>query len=333
MPKLFPYFINYDYYCVVLRIQKYEISRKKLFFKEILLKVVSLFDYTCLPKVGVTLNKKNKIHMKKLLIIGLSWACAHASFAQDAADKKVLAGLNLGMGVNFTQPQTNALNSKVGTDYTVGMSLDWHFSDNIALSTGFGFEFNRFRHDFRTEAHFEYSDKDILQRGREGNDDFITNPEGVFSLEERRYRNRYINIPTMLRFQTNYMGYMRYFGKFGAIHNILVRSRTDNFGADQANTNVGDLLDMMTPGDMRFYKASIGLSVGAEWNFAGSTVLVGEIGYYFGVTELHSQGSLTGEKERSLSLFDNKDVTKENRNYFAPTAQQGQLLLRVAVLF
>jgi hypothetical protein len=271
--------------------------------------------------------------MKKLLIIGLSWACVHASFSQDAADKKVLAGLNLGMGVNFTQPQTNALDSKIGTDYTVGMSLDWHFSDNIALSTGFGFEFNRFRHDFQTAAYFEYNDKDVLQRGREGNDDFLTNPEGVYSLNERRYRNRYINIPTMLRFQTNYMGYMRYFGKFGAIHNFLVRSRTDNFGEDVANSNVGDLLDMMTPGDMRFYKASIGLSVGAEWNFAGSTVLVGEIGYYFGVTELHSQGSLTGEKERSLSLFDNKDVPKEDRNYFAPTAQQGQLLLRVAVLF
>lgn len=276
--------------------------------------------------------------MKKLLILSCTALMIATLNAQEAEEKKILAGLNVATGINFTQPETGNIDSRAGIDFNAGMSLDWHFAQNIAFSTGLGFEFNRFRHEFNKDAHFEYIDKDIRRRYSEDDDNFNTAGEGVFRVNERRYRNRYINVPTMLRFQTNYMGYFRYFGKFGAIHNFLVRSRTDNYGVE-LTTGETELLDMASSRNLRFYKASIGLSLGAEWNFAGSTCLVGELGYYFGVTELHQQSALTGDDNSNMHLFeslrddDNNLINKQDRNYWTPTAQQGQLLLRVSVLF
>jgi hypothetical protein len=272
--------------------------------------------------------------MKKILIIALSASFAATVNAQEAEDKTVLAGINFWSGINFTQPQTNKIESSTGSDIGVGIAVDWHFADNFALSTGAGFEFNRFSHKFMDSLYFYYNDKDILQRGNEGDDNFLTNTgEGAFLLDNRTYRLRYINIPTMIRFQTNYMGYLRYFAKAGAIHNIRARVRTDSYGMDLDDSNKTELLDMNTPGDISFYKLTVGFSFGAEWNFAGSTCLYGDLGYYFGVTELHQQDAITGDKTRNNHLFYDPDLAKIDRDYFSPTAQQGQLLLRIGILF
>lgn len=270
--------------------------------------------------------------MKKLLITVLITTFSIGINAQEAAEKKVLAGLSLGTGMNFNNPQTNAIDSKVGVDFTAGMAVDWHFSDNIALSTGLEFEFNRFRHSFKNPTFFDYSDKEILQRGNESDENFSNTGEGSFNLEERRYRNIYLSLPVMLRFQTGYMGYLRYFGKFGLRNNFLLQTRSDNFGDDILPDNT-ELEDMRIPGDLSFYKGSIGLSVGAEWNFAGSTVLVGEIGYYYGFTEIHQQNAITGDDDKNRSLYDNPLIPKAEREYFSPSAKQGQLLLKATILF
>lgn len=273
--------------------------------------------------------------MKKLLITGLITTIALGINAQEAAEKKVLAGISLGTGMNFNNPQTNAIDSKVGADFIAGMAIDWHFSNNIALSTGLEFEFNRFRHEFNDPTLFEYNDKEIAQRGNEDDDGFSSDPEGTFNLDERRYRNIYLSLPVMLRFQTGYMGYLRYFGKFGLRNNFLLQTRGDNFGNDLASDKT-ELEDMRIPGDLSFYKGSIGLSVGAEWNFAGSTVLVGEIGYYYGFTEIHQQDAITGDEDKNRSLYidnDGDNEIKVDREYFSPSAKQGQLLLKATILF
>jgi len=71
--------------------------------------------------------------MKKLLIITLSVLFANTFNAQEAEDKTVLAGINFWSGINFTQPQTNTIESSTGTDIGVGIAVDWDFSDNFAL--------------------------------------------------------------------------------------------------------------------------------------------------------------------------------------------------------
>jgi hypothetical protein len=270
--------------------------------------------------------------MKKLLIMFVTISMMAGINAQEAADKKILAGLTLGTGLNFNNPQTNAISSNVGFDFVAGMSFDWHFAKNIGLSTGIEFDFNRFTHNFNDPAYFSYNDKEIIQRGNEGDDGFNETPEGIFSLESRRYRNIYLTVPTMLRFQTNYMGYLRCFGKFGVRNSFLLSTRADNQGNDLLSSKT-ELEDMRNPGDLSIYKGSVGLSVGAEWNFSGSTCFVAELGYYYGFTEIHQQNALTGDDDKNRSIYNTPILPKAQRDYYSPASKQGQLILKISVLF
>lgn len=273
--------------------------------------------------------------MKKLLIMFVATSMMAGINAQEAAKKKVLAGLTLGTGMNFNNPQTTLINSNDGFDFVAGMSLDWHFAKNIGLSTGIEFDFNRFTHEFGVNGNqnpmFEYTDKEIVQRGK---NEAPNSGENTFLLTERRYRNIYLTIPTMLRFQTNYMGYLRYFGKFGVRNSFLLTTRADNDGVVVGQSDVTELNDMQNPGDLSIYKGSVGLSVGAEWNFSGSTCIVGEIGYYYGFTEIHRQDAIGSDKikkHKNKSLY-TQDLLG-NREYITPSAKQGQLILKISVLF
>ena len=270
--------------------------------------------------------------MKKLLTLSLIAGLLFNVNAQEVSEKKVMAGLTLGGALNLNDPQTNTIDSKVGGDFIVGMVLDWHFSKNIGLATGIEFDFNRFRTTYNEDVYLDYRDKDILQY-RDYNED---NTDNYFSVEERQHKSIYMSIPVMLKFQTNYMGYMRYFGKFGVRNSFLLTTRTNNFGQsydiNEGKVDITELDDMKSPGAMSFYKGAIGITGGAEYNISGSTILVAELGYYYGFSEVFQQkGALFGDDEKDLSLYEINKLGE--REYYAPSLKQGQLMLKLSVLF
>ena len=268
--------------------------------------------------------------MKKLLNILLLILVVHPSFSQEAADKKVQGGLVVGAGLNLIKPETNLIStSGIGSDLIVGMGIDWHFSENIALSTGIEFEFDRFRHTFNDSVYVDYLDKEILVASSS------QSAEGLMLLNERQYRSIYATLPIMLKFQTGYLGFMRYFGKFGIRNSFLLKSRGDNYGdliqmQSLEITNNSELLDMRIPGDLSFYRGSLGISAGAEWNFSGSTCLVSELGYFYGFSNLHNGNALVGDEDKNKSIYRN-DIS--GKNYVLPNAKHGQILLRISLLF
>ncbi|PWH86510.1 outer membrane beta-barrel protein [Brumimicrobium oceani] len=276
--------------------------------------------------------------MKKILTFSLIAGLMFTANAQDAADKKVLAGLTFGGAININDPQTNTIDSKVGGDFIVGMSLDWNFSKNIGLATGIEFDFNRFTTSYNEVLYLDYRDKDILQFK-----DY--NPENVdnnFRVDSRKHKSIYLSLPVMLKFQTNFMGYMRYYGKFGVRNSFLLTTRTNNegqaFNLEGDPAGVTELEDMKSPGAMSFYKGSIGIAGGAEYNLSGNTVLVAELGYYYGFSEVFQQsGAVFGDDEKALSLYQIPDPKKpsenDTRTYYAPSLKQGQLMLKLSVLF
>ncbi len=276
--------------------------------------------------------------MKKLLTLSFIAGLLFNTNAQDASEKKFLAGLTLGGALNINDPQTNTMDSKVGGDFIVGMALDWNFSKNIALSSGIEFDFNRFKTSYNKEILFDYRDKDILQF----KDYNVDNKDDYFLVNERKHKSIYLSLPIMLKFQTNFMGYMRYYGKFGVRNSFMLTTVTNNKGQgynqEAKKTDITQLDDMKTPGVMSFYKGAIGIAGGAEYNLSGTTVLVAELGYYYGFSEVFRQeGSVFGDDQKDLSLYqvpigkDGKDIN--NREYYAPSLRQGQLMLKVSVLF
>jgi len=271
--------------------------------------------------------------MKKILTLSIIAGMMFTVNAQEAAQKKVMAGLTLGGAINLNDPQTNTISSKVGGDFVVGMAVDWHFSKNIGLSTGLEFDFNRFRTNYNELVYFDYDDKEVLQlRDRDEE-----NPDNSFLLEERQHKSIYLSVPVMLKFQTNYMGYMRYYGKFGVRNSFMLSTRVDNYGIGfdelEAPDGLTELLDMKSNGTLSTYKGSIGIAGGAEYNISGNTVLVVELGYYYGFSEVFRQsGSLFGDDDKFLSLYELPDGSSD-REYYSPSLKQSQLLLKVAVLF
>jgi hypothetical protein len=283
-------------------------------------------------KIEIKTNIKS---MKKILTLTLVAGLMFSANAQDAADKKVMAGLTFGGALNFNNPQTNTIDAKTGGDFVVGMALNWNFSSNIGLATGLEFDFNRFKTTDYENIYFDYRDKDILQF-----DDYnSTNTDPSFMVSERTHKSIYLSVPVMLKFQTNFMGYMRYYGKFGVRNSFLLTTRTNNEGQGFDPLGLPEatspLEDMISPGVMSFYKGSIGLSAGAEYNISGSTVLVAELGYYYGFSEVFQQeGALFGDDEKSMSLYNvAPSSARTGDDYYSPSLKQGQLLLKVAVLF
>lgn len=275
--------------------------------------------------------------MKKLLILATIIGSFPFLSAQETEKdaKKINAGLSLGTGMNFMSEQTNLLSSSgVGFDFSIGMIGDYSLNNNIAITSGLEFDFTRFRYDLNNNfqgggpVFVNYSDKDILR----GNSDVT--PDGVFRVDERRTRAIYATLPIMLKFQTNYMGYFRYFGRFGVRNSFLMRSRGDFEGANVGvgTSTEGSLEDMKISRDLSIYRGSVGMSLGAEWNFAGSTSLVGELGYFYGFTDVHRGGSLIGSDDKNLSMYQLENIGAEPK-YRSLSATPGQLILKISVLF
>ena len=112
-------------------------------------------------------------------------------------------------------------------------------------------------------------------------------------MSTRVQKGTYLTIPTMLLFRTNFIGYFRYFGKFGLRNSFLLTNKINdtgvNYDVDVPGNPVeiqGDNVNMKAKGDMFFFKSAVGLAGGAEWNFSGSTSLVAELGFYYGFTHV-----------------------------------------------
>jgi hypothetical protein len=279
------------------------------------------------------------MHMKKILVGSGIIMMSTGLFAQEAADKKVQAGIVLGSGLAMQKMGTNYIQTNgVGTDLTIGANVNFSLTETIAFSTGLEFDFESLKYKAAgyngNNLYYWYNDKEILPIGDVDVSDANHN---LFELQERSHKAMYLTIPTMMVFRTNFIGYMRYFGKFGLRNSFLLsNTMTDSgfnldpnvpLGAKTAATNE----DMKASGEMFFFKSAIGLAAGAEWNFSGSTSLVAEIGYYYGFTPLHSNRNT--EKGKNFMYASPLDNGVGNDLQINNKATQSQLQLKVSILF
>jgi hypothetical protein len=269
--------------------------------------------------------------MKKYLFTIAIIGIYAISNAQEAADKKVQAGLVVGSGVNFQKMLTKNMDANgLGWDWTVGMNTVFNFSETIGLNTGIEFDFNSLKYAPSVEAgdvFYYYKDMDILEF-RNG----ITDPDAtLFQLKERLQKSVYLTVPTMLTFRTGFFGYWRYFGRFGLRNSFLLTSKVNDEGFANGDVNLPVLNEGLTSkNDLFFFKSAVGISAGGEWNFSGSTSLIAELGYYYGITPLHTQKSTDPDKEKN-SLFTNDGTLTPVM--FNNKSTQNQIMLKVSILF
>ena len=148
----------------------------------------------------------------------------------------------------------------------------------------------------------------------------------TFQLQTRKHKTSLVTIPLALLFRTEPVGSFRYFAKFGIKNSFLISNKMVDKGIDISNQAIPkENLNMTSKNEMFFYQLSLGLSFGTEWNFIGSTSLVAEMSYYYGLTPL-----FLDRKEDKQTLYNNVngEITP-----FSNKATQNQLNLKFAVLF
>lgn len=258
--------------------------------------------------------------------------------AQDAADKTFQAGLVFGAGMNFQKMGTKLMSSAgAGSDLTIGGNMNFMFSETVGLTTGVEFDFNTTKYKPGTSnVYYTYIDNTIesIPEFSSGQSFVATTDKQIYQLEERRQKATYLTIPTMLLFRTNFIGYMRYFGKFGLRNSFLLSQKTNdtglNFDPDNLYTGAATSApneNMKAKNEMLFFKSAAGIVGGAEWNFVGSTCLVAEIGYYYGFTPLFYNRD--NAYQYTAAGLNGETVDKP----FSNKATQSQLQLKISILF
>ncbi|NVK65484.1 MAG: hypothetical protein HWE22_12910 [Flavobacteriales bacterium] len=273
--------------------------------------------------------------MKKTLLAFAILGLSASVMAQEAADKTVQAGLIMAVGPNFQKMGTKIMaKDGAGNDLTIGMNANWAFNDNLGLNLGVEFDFStlKYKTSAENDIYYWYADTKILQQKEVAD---ASNAE-LYKLSTRSQKGTYLSVPTMLLFRTNFIGYFRYFGKFGLRNSFLLSSKINDTGANY-NSDIpgasdevqGENLNMKAKGDMFFFKSAVGLAGGAEWNFSGSTSLVAELGFYYGFTPLHLDKN-DGNTTLFRTVEENGTTTFD---HFSNQATQQQLQFKVSILF
>lgn len=268
--------------------------------------------------------------MKRIIVGILLLGSIFQVNAQEAADKKVQAGLVFGYGMAFQKMETkNIKTNGIGSDLTIGANMNYAFTDNIGLNIGLEFDFETLKYKAAGDYNIIPGDKNLYYAYNDSK--IIPVPETLdptqsyFQVLERKQKPIYLTVPTMVLFRTKFIGYFRYFGKFGLKTSFLLSSKINDEGYALNSLTPNEVVEnnnMTAKNELFFMKSSVGLAGGAEWNFVGSTCLVAEIGYYYGFVPMYYN-----KKSEDRYLYTLSDGNINNK------AKQSQLMFKVSILF
>ena len=265
------------------------------------------------------------IILKLFVLLGFVLLSPCLSYTQGLQNKNIQAGIISSFGFNFAKMGTSRLeNNGVGTNFSVGLLMHKSFagSKNFGFASGLEFDFNTINFKSVESIHYNYNDREILP--------YSSSTLSTFQLQTRKHKTSLVTIPLALLFRTDPVGSFRYFAKFGIKNSFLISNKMVDKGIDISNPAIlkeKENLNMTSKNEMFFYQLSLGLSFGAEWNFIGSTCLVAEMSYYYGLTPLFLDRK---RKEENQTLY--IKVNGENTP-FSNKATLNQLNLKFAVLF
>jgi hypothetical protein len=259
----------------------------------------------------------------KIALAGVLLASGMTANAQDISEKRVQAGLTSNLGMNLVTMGTTRMESAgIGGNFSIGIVLHSSFksSKNLGIATGLDFDFATTKYSTNVPTFYRYSDTEILKKEQSGG--------SIFVLNDRSQKSTFVSVPLMLLFRTDFIGDFRYFGKFGIRNSFMVASKFNDYGQVLGTTNLVENNGMKSSGEAFFYQGSVGLSAGAEWNFVGSTALVLEGGYYYGITPQYLDRK---DNKRTLYTIDADNPTQFL--HYSNKSTMSQILFRISLLF
>lgn len=210
--------------------------------------------------------------MKKLI----TTCCIIGAFAS-AAHAQIKLGLKIAPQITWVTTESKGISSsgsKLNAAY--GLMFDYYFTENYAFATEIAVA--------SYAGDLTVKDSKITRGGTAANYEDVN----------YKYRTQYVSVPLMLRMRTNEIGYFRYFAEFGLDLGALVRAKADikNSSIDLSDVNVNnpdkedeygiesnDNPPVKYDDDAVFFRTSMVIGAGIQYNIFGTTQLVAGIRY------------------------------------------------------
>ena len=234
--------------------------------------------------------------------------------------------------------------ASLGFGYGWGFDLEYNFNKNTALRSGLNIS--------TYKAGLNYFDSELNENLNETyfaldqNEDFISwnsndfPPDSVlYQLYTRNYSVNYVSIPVILKFKTNEIGYLTYFGEFGGTLGFKTNASVDDeikpFSYNTTNSNFTNILpnenQKFTVTEINLDKGTqsvrlgLNMGIGAEYNISGNTALFFQLNWNYFVNNLLSKP----ENENFLR----KQADDGTFETVAVKAIPGSLVISVGVIF
>jgi len=141
---------------------------------------------------------------------------------------------------------------------------------------------------------------------------------------EAKYSFRYIDIPLAIKLRTNEVGYLHYYGMFGA-------STGFNIGAKREieySTGFTEEEESFTD-DVNLFRAGLIIGGGVEFNLSGNTYLMAGLTYHNGFTNI-LKGDTYLTDDNGNVVLDTNGEPQEDRKI---NTRQNMVMLNIAILF
>lgn len=226
--------------------------------------------------------------MKKIVSLALILFLSLGAFAQES--KGFQLGLQLSPNLSWFKPGSDRLKSdgmKFGFSY--GITGDFNIADNYAIATGITL--------MNSGGKINYPDRweNVAAGGRTSAD----------------IRLKYIQIPLAIKLKTNQIGYMKYFGQFGFAAAFNYDAKSDkNFNYPKSSNSISkDNVDISS--EINFFRASLVIGLGAEYNISGNTSIVFGISFDNGFMNVLSKDNYDKDEYGNAIGKTKKDRNKD----------------------
>ena len=189
------------------------------------------------------------------------------------------------------------------------MVADFNIADNYAISTGVNMLTSSVKYNY---PDFQNADG---------------NPGEESGRSSADLRFRYVQIPVTLKLKTNQIGYMRYFGQFGLGLAVAYDATADTEFKYPGNDGTSSKEDVNFDSETNFFRASLIVGLGAEYNISGNTSILFGLTYDNGLTNVFGNEGFNEDQNGNAQTprADNDD--KEIKGF------NNSIVLNLGVLF
>ena len=196
---------------------------------------------------------------------------------------------------NISWLSTNDNNIKgngVNTGFKLGVTADYYFLENYAISTGIGFAFNQGGKIIHEEG------GNFLTKSTLSDPKLNTGTKPLADGVKIRYHVQYFEVPIGLKLRTQQFGYLRAFAEAPV---FTLGFKTKAIG-DVSDPIVGDFLKENIKQDVNGIALSWGFGGGVQYDLSPSTAVIAGLYFQKGFTDVTKDGTakkitaITGEK-------------------------------------